>query len=125
MVLEKIHYAHLAINGCIRRTKECLFWPGMITAIRDLVERCETSRLFDHKQYKETFMSHKVPSRAWSKVDSDLFEIKDHHYLVLVDYYSFFVEVVRLTTTNITAVIRAMKSPFAQYGDNRHSYHRS
>ena len=44
MILEKIRYVHLGINGCIRRAKECLFWPGMITAIRDYVEQCETSR---------------------------------------------------------------------------------
>ncbi len=43
MILEKIHFAHLAINGCIRRAKECLFWPGLITAIRDYVDRCETT----------------------------------------------------------------------------------
>ncbi|XP_062516181.1 uncharacterized protein K02A2.6-like [Corticium candelabrum] len=116
MMLEKIHYAHLGINGCIRRAKECLFWPGMTAAIRDYVERCETCRLFDHKQHKETLMSHEIPSRPCSKVGSDLFEVKDHHYLVLVDYYSSFTEVERLTTTNTTAVIRAMKKQFARYG---------
>ena len=90
--------------------------PGMTVALRDYVERCETCKLFDHKQHKETLMSHEVPSRPWSKVGSDLFEMKDHHYLVLVDYYSSFIEVERLTTTNTTAVIRAMKKQFARYG---------
>ena len=125
MILERIHYAHLGINGCIRRAKECLCWPGMITAIKDYVERCETSRLFDHKQHNETLMSHKVPSRAWSKVCSDLFEMKDHHYLVLLDYYSFFIEVEIHTGKITTAVIRTMKKQFAQYGDTRHSNRRS
>ena len=58
---------------------------------------------------QESLMSHEAQSRPWSKVLSDLFEIKDHHYFVLVDYYSSFVEVERLTTTNTTADIRAMK----------------
>ena len=65
------------------------------------------------KQHKETLISHEVPSRPWSKVGSDLFGRKDHHYLVLVDYYSFFIDVERLTTTNTTAVIRVMKKQFA------------
>ena len=125
MILEKIHYVHLGINGCIRRAKECLFWPGMIRAISDYVERCETSRLFDHKQHKETLMSYEVPSRAWSKVGSDLFEMKDQHYLVLLDNYSFFIEVEILTGKITTAVIRTMKKQFAQYEDTRHSNRRS
>ena len=125
MILEKIFYAHLGINCCIRRAKECLFWPGMITAIRDYVEECEASRLFDHKQHNEALMSHEVPSRAWSKVGSDLFEMKDHHYLLLLDYYSFFIEVEILTAKITTAVIRAIRKQFAQYEDTRHSDHRS
>ena len=97
----------------------------MITAIRDYVERFETSRLFDRKQHNETLMSHEVPSRAWSKVGSDLFEMKDHHYLVLLDYYSFFIEVEILTEKITTAVIRVIRKQFVQYGDTRHSNRRS
>ena len=70
----------------------------------------------DHKPLQqETLMSHEVQSRPWSKFLSDLFEMKDHHYFVLVNYYSLFVEVESLTTTNTTSIIRAMKKQFARY----------
>jgi hypothetical protein len=75
-MLEKIHYAHLGINGCIRRAKECLFWPGMTVAIHNHVEQCEACQLFDNKQKKETLMAHEVPNKPWSKVGSDLFQMR-------------------------------------------------
>ena len=37
-------------------------------------------------------MSHEISSRPWSKVSSDIFEWQREHYLVLVDYYSDWIE---------------------------------
>ena len=33
-MLKKIHNSHLGMEGCIRRAKESLFWPGMGAARR-------------------------------------------------------------------------------------------
>ena len=37
-------------------------------------------------------MSHCIPDRPWSKIAADPFEFKGEHYLVLVDYYSDWIE---------------------------------
>ena len=31
---KEIHGAHLGINGCLRRARETLFWPGMSDEIK-------------------------------------------------------------------------------------------
>ena len=47
-----------------------------------------------------------------AKIGVDLFEIKGRNYLVTVDYYSNFIEVVYLSTTTTKQVITKLKGHF-------------
>ena len=57
-----------------------------------------------------------LPECPWQKLGSDLFELQGKHYLLLVDYFSRYVEIIKLTTTTSSAVISGMKSVFSRYG---------
>ena len=57
-----------------------------------------------------------LPSRPWEKIATNLFGLKGIIYLLLVDYYSKFVEVVKLSATTTKSVISAMMPIFASYG---------
>lgn len=56
------------------------------------------------------------PDYPWQVVGSDLFELKGEQYLVIVDYFSRFPEVIKMTTTTSAAIITALKSIFSRYG---------
>ena len=61
--------------------------------------------------------SHDVPTRPWSKISADLFQLDGSNYLVMVDHYSDFFELDPLSgNTSATTVIRAMKRQFARHG---------
>ena len=115
-MLQKIHTSHLGIDGCLRRARECLFWPHMSYDIKQFIASCDICRTFETSQQKETLMSHELPSRPWEKVGTDLFTWEGQEYLVLVDYYSNFWEVDLLPQTTSTAVINKLKAHFARYG---------
>ena len=87
-ILERIHRSHIGTQGCLRRARECVYWPGMTTQIKSRVTRCETCRAYERAQQKETLCSHEVSARPWAKVASDMFELVNKNYLVMVDYYS-------------------------------------
>ena len=59
-----------------------------------------------------------MPSRVdlGKKVGSDLFHHKGQWFLLVVDYYSRFVEAVGMKTTDSNEVIEALKSIFARFG---------
>ena len=57
-----------------------------------------------------------LPNRPWEKIGTDLFEFKGTAYLLLVDYYSRYIEIVKLSTTTALGVISAMKPIFARHG---------
>ncbi len=57
-----------------------------------------------------------LPSYPWQVLGSDLFELQGTHYLVIVDYFSRYPEVVKLTTTTSSAIIAALKAVFSRHG---------
>ena len=63
------------------------------------------------------------------KIGTDLFEWKGQNYLMIVDYYSRFIEIALLKQTTASEVIAHTKSIFARHGvpelvfsDNGHQY---
>ena len=57
-----------------------------------------------------------LPSLPWQKVATDLYEWRKSNYLIIIDYYSRFIEVACLNRLTAEEVIRHMKSIFARHG---------
>ena len=68
---KEIHGAHLGINGCSRRARETLFWPGMSDEIINYINTCETCRKYEVSNQKEPLMSHEAPSRLLQQLLGD------------------------------------------------------
>ena len=60
-------------------------------------------------------MPHSVPDRPWSKLSVDIFELQGQKYLVIVDYYSGFIEIDPLTHMTAKHVINHCKSQFSRH----------
>ena len=115
-VVEKLHTAHIGIDACLRRARECVYWPGLNGQIKDHVQACQTCQMYAQKQPRETLLSTEVPTRPWSVVAADLFSFAGREYMVLVDYYSNFIEVDVLPDTLSTTIIYLLKRQFARHG---------
>ena len=61
-------------------------------------------------------MTTPLPSYPWECIAADLFELKGTNYPLVVDYFSRFVEVQKLTTTTSSNVITHLKAMFARFG---------
>ena len=105
-----IHVSHVGVGGCLRRARECLYWPGMNAEIKHWISACEPCRLCEISQGKKTLMNHDVPERPWERVTVDLFTLSRKEYLITVDYYSNFWELDKLENTKSPAVIRKLKA---------------
>ena len=115
-IVERIHSSHIEAEGCLRRARACLYWPGMSAEIKDRVSCCDICRSCDNKQSKETLCPHELPDRPWAKVTVDLFEFNSRNYLVTVDYFSDFWVTDALESTKAIHVIQKLKIQFARYG---------
>ena len=57
-----------------------------------------------------------LPDRPWQKVAVDLFELKGHPYLLVIDYFSRYIEVAKLSSTTSPDVSVHLQSMFARHG---------
>ena len=115
-LLKRIHSSHLGVNGCLKRARECVYWPGMTADIKNHVSTCEACREHERSQAKETIMSPETPARPWQRVAADLFEFEGKTYLVTSDYYSDFFESDHLRSPSSVSVIRKLKGHFTRHG---------
>ena len=115
-MLNSIHEGHLGIEKCKRRAREVLYWPQMNTEITDMIENCTACLLHKPKQQQESLRYHQIPDRPWEKIGSDLFQLNGKDYLVVVDYYSQFIELRTMTRTTSQAVISQLKEMFSRQG---------
>ena len=115
-MIEKVHAGHIGINSCLRRARDLIFWPRMSHEIRQYVKACDVCACFLTPQPKQPIISHNIPTRAWQKVGSDIFTIFDRNYLLLVDYFSDFIEIDFLPDIRAKTIIHKTKAHFACHG---------
>ena len=104
------------MDGCLRRARECIYWPRMSTELREFILKCDVCLAHRPEQTKEPLEQHHFAARPWNKIGIDLCEFDGRNLLVAVDYYSNFIEVERLSTTTSGSVIKPLKEMFARYG---------
>jgi len=62
-ILRRIHSSHIGVNGCIRRAREAVFYPGMTADIKLMVARCAICAEHQAMSHKEPLMLYAAPSR--------------------------------------------------------------
>ena len=115
-VLDKIHEGHQGIVKCRERAKTYVWWPCLGREVQDMVENCKVCA--KHRQQRaEPLMPTPFPERPWQMIGTDLFELDNLNYLIVVDYFSRYIEVAAMQkTTKSHEVIRALKAIFARHG---------
>ena len=115
-VLDKVHEGHQGIVKCRERAKTSIWWPGLSREIQDLIENCKICA--KHRQRRaEPLMPTPFPERPWQMIGTDLFEHEKLNYLIVVDYFSRYIEVAAMQKTMKShEVIRALKAIFARHG---------
>ncbi|XP_064622356.1 uncharacterized protein K02A2.6-like [Lineus longissimus] len=112
----RLHAAHLGYNSMIRRARGLVFWPGLTQDIKQIVDNCEPCQELRARSPKEPLIPQEDGHGPWDKVASDIFEIAGRQHLVMVDFYSNFIEVDYLPNITSAQVISVMKKHFARYG---------
>ncbi|XP_044758436.1 uncharacterized protein K02A2.6-like [Coccinella septempunctata] len=115
-MLIKIHEGHLGINKCKSRARVCLFWPGMSKDICKFIGRCDICNQVSRNQTKQPLLHHDLPSKPWEKLGMDIFEFKGNLFLVVVDYYSKWIDFRQIKNKAINDVIKYLMELFSMFG---------
>ena len=113
--LNVIHEGHLGISKCRSRASTAVWWPGLSKEIEEMVSTCHTCPKV-RPEPTETLMAASFPSRPWERVGTDLFELNGKVYIVIVDYYSRWVEFRKLISLTSEHTIDVLKEVFSIHG---------
>ena len=114
-ILDRIHTGHQGITKCRMRARQSVWWPGITREIEELIKNCRMC-IKNSDNPPEPLIPTPTPKLPWQKIATDLFEYKKKQHLLVVDYYSRFIEVVELTNTTSAEVICEFKRIFSRHG---------
>ena len=113
--LNKLHEGHRGITRSCLQAKISVWWPGLSKQLTSFIKKCpECAR--DSRPARESLMPTSLPSYPWQKVATDIFNLKEQEYLVIVDYFSRYPEVQKLKMTTTQSVVNILKAAFARHG---------
>lgn len=115
-MLKLIHQSHLGIVKSKQRACDVLYWPGMSSETEQMVKNCGKCADFQNRLPRQPLKPTETPDLPFEEVASDLFEFEGNHYVLLVDYYSKFIEVDKLKDLHSHAVIEKLKAQFSRHG---------
>ncbi|KAK1904365.1 putative protein K02A2.6, partial [Dissostichus eleginoides] len=124
-ILNDLHSGHQGIVKCRARARQSVWWPGLSVVIAKLVESCNTCSQHRADQ-REPLLTTPVQEKPWQRVGTDLFFWEKKTYLLIVDYFSRYIEVAQLNIATANTVIAALKesassnpaSPMAKTWEN-------
>lgn len=114
--LQTLHETHLGFNKLKIKAQEYFYWPGLVSDLRNITMSCATCAKFRRSKLKEPLLSHEIIDLPFYKVAADILEFDGNNYLVLVDYYSRWLEVERIRDKSALSVINVLKGIFARFG---------
>ena len=115
-ICEALHGAHQAAESMMRRARDILYWPGMAEDIQNTAEGCRACQLDKPRNQRETIRMHEVPTKPFAKVGTDIMYHQGKPHLVVVDYMSDYIEVIKLEDETAETIINACKTIFARHG---------
>ncbi|KAJ8889285.1 hypothetical protein PR048_008783 [Dryococelus australis] len=103
------------IPNYVQTYLESVWWPNYITEVKRLVKNCRQC-LEQRTQRAEPLQQTTLPGRLWLLIGMDIFELTSMHYLVVQDYFSRFLEVMKLDRLSSEVVIlRFTAEAFQQF----------
>ena len=114
-ILQKLHQGHQGIQRCRLRAKSSVWWLNISIDVDNFIQQYpQCMKMLTPP--REPLITSPLPSHPWEKVASDLFHLNNSTYLIVVDYFSRYPEVVQLTSTTSRSVIKALQAIFSRHG---------
>lgn len=116
-MLDIIHETHQGLVRSKQLARDIMFWPGMNSCITDVVNNCIACQNARREQQREPLLPSEVPTGPWKVLAADLLHCVDSNFLVVIDYYSEFMEVEELKENTLSStVIERLAKMFAVHG---------
>lgn len=118
-MLELGHEGHPGVTVMKARLRDRCWWPKMDQDVEKHVRKCDACRLVALPDKPAPLSIPRFPSRPWKHIAIDFMGPlpNGNHVLVIVDYFSRYLEVEFMRTITADATIKALRPRFVKYGN--------
>jgi transposase InsO family protein len=115
-LLQELHMTHPGIVRMKAMSRSFLWFPGLDSAIEDLVNSCHVCQSMQKDPPSAPLIPWEYPSRCWERVHIDFAEFDRKNYLIVVDAHTKWLEVIEMRTTTTQQTVKELRKLFASYG---------
>ena len=116
-ILEELHDGHCGIVAMKSIARSYIWWPGLDENIEALGKGCEQCLVVQNNPAKCKLHLWEWPSKRWERIHIDYAgPYKGWMYLVVVDAYTKWPEVILKKNTESKSTINSLRTLFAQHG---------
>ena len=115
-LLDELHQEHHGICRMKSLARGYLWWPGLDADIAQRVSGCQVCAAVSKLPPKAPLHPWKWPTKPWERIHIDFFEKDRSTFLIVIDAYSKWLEVIPMTSTSSLKTIEVLRSLFARFG---------
>ena len=116
-ILDELHQGHPGMARMKSLARMIVWWPNIDSHIEEKIKHCNSCQ--EHKAMPPKAPLHpwQYPDAPWERVHVDYAgPFMGHMFLVVVDAYSKWIEVHKMTTSTSSATIQNLRKTFSQFG---------
>jgi hypothetical protein len=121
-ILKQLHESHAGINKTRELARKYYFWPGLLTDIAAMINKCDKCHHLRPSQAAEPLQRQLKPLEPMQSVSIDLYEVKGRYFKVMCDRFSYFCWAAHLTTLKSATVIKIIDTWFNGVGFPQYIY---
>jgi len=114
-VIYKLHETHLGITKTKARAKQLFYFSGINSQIENYILSCPICLKFSKSKIKEPLLAHGIPDIAFYKIAMDIAELGGDNYLIVIDYYFRWIEILKLKDKTSDTVIDLLINLFSKF----------
>ena len=115
-MLSRLHEGHFSLDKCRKRAQYSVWWPEISRELGEFVDRCSFCQVHKRRNKSQPMKATPLPDRPWQRLGADLCEWQGKMYLVLIDYFSRWIEVEHLIRSDSETVVQKLYAIFARFG---------
>ena len=116
-VLMLLHSAHQGTEGMRARAATAVYWPGINASIAQMRQNCKFCNSIAPSQPRQPLQPLPPSEYPFHYICADAFELRNHHYLVVVDKFSGWLIVFHVKGQVTSKVVtQSLRSVFHTYG---------
>ncbi|XP_052813877.1 uncharacterized protein K02A2.6-like [Mya arenaria] len=115
-ILEELHDQHLGMCRMKAVARSYVWWENIYRDIENMVRACDTCMSVQNSPYKAPLHPWKWATRPWQRVHIDFAEFRQQNFLVVIDSYSKWIEVMPMKLTTSAKTIEKLRGLFSTWG---------